>query len=402
MNTDEIKAIIREGENSHIEFKAEAVSNEGLAIPIISFLNGQGGMILLGVEDDGSITGIQDSIDKKLNAISQICQIRVKPPIIPIIDTYTIEGQSIIAITVEKGTQKPYYLIKNERTLFYIRVGTTCRLASPEQIAILYASHPIVHYDVSPVPEMPVDNLDERRILQYFTEIKKLTDKYYQDHRNNLYLTSRIAVNLSERMVATLAGGLLFGREPSQFILSAGIRCAVFEGKTKDYTMLDQKFLDMPLLPYNPNAISVEYGMIEQAVQFVEFNTKTRSFLQGIQRVTIPEYPVETVREVLTNALIHRDYSLQGGQIQLLLFSDRMEVHSPGKLPNTLTLEMIKNGASYARNPVLMKFIENYGYVEHLGLGIPEKIIKPMLDRGCPEPEFIDNGYEFIVILRKE
>lgn len=99
--------------------------------------------------------------------------------------------------------------------------------------------------------------------------------------------------------------------------------------------------------------------------------------------------------------MIHRDYSLYGGQIQLLIFSDRLEIRSPGKLPNTLTIDMIKEGASYTRNPVLMKFAENYGYVEHLGMGIPEKIIKPILKLGYPAPEFIDNGYEFIVILRK-
>jgi len=71
-------------------------------------------------------------------------------------------------------------------------------------------------------------------------------------------------------------------------------------------------------------------------------------------------------------------------------------------LPNTLTIEMIMNGASYARNSILMKFVENYGYVEHLGLGIPEKVIKPMLDRGYPEPGLTDNGYEFVVTLNKE
>ncbi len=88
----------------------------------------------------------------------------------------------------------------------------------------------------------------------------------------------------------------------------------------------------------------------------------------------------------MTNALIHRDYSLQDGQIQVLIFSDRLEIRSPGKLPNTLTIDMIKNGASYTRNPVLMKFAENYGYVEHLGMGIPEKVIKPMLKQGYPTP----------------
>ena len=90
-----------------------------------------------------------------------------------------------------------------------------------------------------------------------------------------------------------------------------------------------------------------------------------------------------------------------GGQIQLLVFSDRIEVRSPGRLPKTLTMEMIQTGASYARNPILMKFAENYGYAEHRGLGIPEKIVRPTLENGHPPPEFLDTGYEFAAILRK-
>jgi ATP-dependent DNA helicase RecG len=403
MNLYELKKLIQEGESSHVEFKSEVVSNEELAITITSFLNGQGGVILLGVEDDKEITSIAGSLDKKMNAINQICQNRVKPPIIPILDTFTVvENKVIISITLEKGIQKPYYLIKNEKTLFYIRVGTISRLASPEQIAVLYASHPNVHYEISPVPTFPTNYLDERRIRHYFIKIKTLTEKFYRERRENLLINARIAVYLADNQpVATLAGGLLFGRESSRFIPSAGIRCAAFDGRIKEYTMLDKRFIDIPILPYEYDGVLVESGMIEQAIQFVESNTKKRSIMQGIKRVDLSEYPLESLRETITNALVHRDYSLIGGEIQLLVFSDRLEIRSPGKLPNTLTIDMIKNGASYTRNPVLMKFAENYGYVEHLGMGIPEKIIKPMLEQGSPEPDFIDNGYEFIVILKK-
>lgn len=401
MNTHDVKNLIHEGENSQVEFKSAAVTNEELAITMIAFLNGQGGLILLGVEDNGWISGITDSLDQKMNAINQVAQNRVKPPIIPILDTFIIDQNPIISITIEKGLHKPYYLIKHEKTLFYIRVGTTCRLASLEQIAILYASHPYVHYEVSPLPDMSLKYLDERRIRHYFIEIKKLTEKHYQDRKENLWQNARITVTLADNMVATLAGGLLFSPEPSRFIPAAGIRCAAFAGKTKDYAMLDKKFIDAPLLPYENDGILIETGAIEQAIQFVESNTKQSTMMQGIKRIDKPTYPLETLREVITNAVVHRDYALYGGQIQLLIFSDRLEIRSPGKLPNTLTIEMIKTGASYTRNPVLMKFAENYGYVEHLGMGIPEKIIKPMLDMGYLEPELIDNGYEFIVILKQ-
>ena len=401
MNADDVHALLRKGENSRLEFKSDAVSNEELAIAMVSFLNGQGGTILLGVEDNAAVAGISGSTDKRMNAIYQVCQNRVKPPVIPEIDAIDVKGKTVLAISLEKGVQKPYYIVKNEKTLYYIRSGTTCRLATPDQIAILYANHPAVHYDVSPAPEVDLDHLDERRIRQYFTEIKHLTEKQYLDRRIPLCLASRIAATIEDRAVATLAGVLLFFREPSQFAASAGVRCAVFKGAHKDYAMTDHKFLDGPLTPYSPGGVNVEYGLIEDAIRFVESNIRTVSYMKGIRRISEPEYPIETLRESITNALVHRDYALLGGQIQVLIYSDRIEIRSPGRLPNTLTLEMVQTGASFARNPVLMKFVENYGYVEHLGLGVPEKIIKPMLDRGYPHPEFIDNGYEFVVVLRK-
>ena len=401
MISDNIVEILKTGENSRIEFKSEAVPNKELVIVMVSFLNTQGGTIILGVEDDGTISGISLTIDEKMNAIYQICQNQVRPPVIPEINVIKIQNKNIFTITLEKGNQKPYYILKNEKTLFYIRSGTTCRLATPEQIAILYANHPAVHYDVSPVPEMRLEYLDQRRIQQYFTKIKALPEKQYTDRREHLCVASRIAAKMDDSMVATLAGVLLFAQEPSGFVASAGIRCAVFDSKHKDYKMQDHKFLDAPLIPYSSGSIMVEYGLIEQAVRFVETNTRTATYMQGIRRIEEPEYPLETIREVITNALIHRDYALTGGQIQVMIYTDRIEVRSPGSLPNTLTMDMIKIGASYSRNPVLMKFVENYGYVEHLGLGIPEKIVKPMLERGYSHPEFIDNGYEFMVILKR-
>ncbi len=402
MNADDVQALLAKGENSRVEFKSDAVSNEELAIVMVSFLNSQGGVILLGVEDNAAVSGISGSTDKRMNAVHQICQNRVRPPVIPEINAIPVQGKTVLAVSLEKGVQKPYYIVKNEKTLYYIRSGATCRLATPEQIAILYANHPAIHYDASPSPEADLDHLDQRRIRQYFTEIKHLTQKQYAERRISLCIASRIAANIDEhRAVATTAGVLLFAQEPSRFVASAGVRCAAFAGERKDYDMTDHRFLDGPLTPYTSGGATIEYGLIDRALQFVESHIRTPSRMEGIRRISEPEYPIETLREAVTNALVHRDYALLGGQIQLLVFSDRIEIRSPGRLPNTLTMEMVQTGASFARNPVLMKFVENYGYVEHLGLGVPEKIIRPMLDRGYPHPEFIDNGYEFVLILRK-
>ena len=401
MNPKKLKEIINDGESSTLEFKRDSISGEELAIVLISFLNSQGGTLLVGVEDDEQISGITGDIDTQLNRISQICHSTVKPAIIPEINVIKIQDKNVISVYVEKGLQKPYYLIKKEKILFYIRVGTTSRLASPEQIAVLYSNHPLVHYELTPVLELTLDLLDDRLMEHYFFSLKKISSENFYKNKEKLLKNSCLATRVAEQYVATLAGGLLFCPEPGQFISSAGIRCAAFRGTTKDYSMLDKKFIDVPILTYKKEEITMREGLIDFALHFIEKNTKVSSRMDGIRRIDTPEYPYEALREAVTNAVVHRDYSLIGGQIQVLIFSDRIEIRSPGRLSNSLTIEMIEDGASYPRNPVLMKFAENYGYVEHLGLGIPEKIIKPMLKMAYPKPEFIDTGYEFVVILRK-
>jgi Predicted transcriptional regulator containing an HTH domain and an uncharacterized domain shared with the mammalian protein Schlafen len=129
-------------------------------------------------------------------------------------------------------------------------------------------------------------------------------------------------------------------------------------------------------------------------------NMKAPSAINGMKRDEKEEYPVLVLREAIVNTLVHRNYSISGSKIRILMFDDRIEFHSPGRLPNTVTIDKMKVGISYARNPFLVKYMENLRFIDQLGRGIP-MILKSMKEAGAKEPLLQELGEEFILTVYK-
>ena len=138
------------------------------------------------------------------------------------------------------------------------------------------------------------------------------------------------------------------------------------------------------------------------ARDFVRRNTEPASWLEGAQRHERWEYPEEAIREILVNALVHRDYSISGTDILLSIFPNRLEIQSPGRLPNTVTIEGMKSGMRYARNQTLVNVMRDYGYVDARGMGIRNKVFPGMRAHNGTEPELIEEESRFTVRLWKE
>lgn len=203
-------------------------------------------------------------------------------------------------------------------------------------------------------------------------------------------------------VVPTLAGMLLFGLEPKRFLPKAGITAVAYPGVEKDYATIEHAVLRGPLVRLASQAgDEVEGGLSDQAMYFIHRNTRVTATLDVTRRVDRREYPDDAVREALLNALIHRDYSIAGTDVELSLYSDRLEVISPGRLPNTITVERMKAGCRFARNELLKETMRDYGYVESRGMGIPRRMLKSAIEHGLPEPELIEEETRFIVRLRK-
>lgn len=145
----------------------------------------------------------------------------------------------------------------------------------------------------------------------------------------------------------------------------------------------------------------VEDGIIDQATHFVLRNTGTTAYLDGGRRIRVPVYPPEAVREAITNAVAHRDYTITVTDVELSLYRDRLEVISPGRLPNTVTVAKMKQGYRAARNELIKEILRDYGYVEHRGMGVRRKLIQGMREHNGTEPDLIETEDRFIVRLWK-
>ena len=198
-------------------------------------------------------------------------------------------------------------------------------------------------------------------------------------------------------LVATTDGILLFGRTPKRFLPQSGIRAVCFPGTEPDYATRADENLRGPMVSLRAaNGDIIEAGLVEQAWDFVRRNTTPIANIEDTQRVDSWQYPESVVREAVVNALVHRDYSIAGTDIMLEIYSNRLEITSPGRLPNTITPDGMKAGARYARNQTLVNIMRDYGYAEARGMGVRNKIIPGMFANiTALSPDLIEDDKSF-------
>jgi ATP-dependent DNA helicase RecG len=401
MTKTELFEIIDNGENSGVEFKRDTIDNRALAKELVAFANLQGGRVLLGVADDGTIAGI--TRDRLGEWVMTACRDKIRPEIIPYFEILKdVEpGKDVAVVSVERGWSVHCHLHENHRS-YYIRVFDVTREASPEELERLFQQRGAFRLEIRPVSGTSMDDLDMRRIRDYFERVRGQAMPVTDDIEawQKLLINTEFLVRQDERTPATIAGLLLFSQNPNKFLPQAGIDAAAYPGKEKDYATKERLAIRGPLTPLFGHKSLLENGLVEQAIEFVRRNTGVSARLaDGARREEIRAYPEEAVREAIVNALVHRDYLLSGTDIELSIYEDRLEVISPGKLPNGITPERMIVGCRASRNQLLKDVMRDYGYLEHMGMGIPRKIIKNMLEHNGTMPELIEEGERFIVRL---
>jgi ATP-dependent DNA helicase RecG len=393
----ELLEIIRNGENSGVEFKRDVVQAYDLAKELVAFSNHSGGVVVLGVEDDGTISGLtRNDIEEW---VMTVCRDKIRPAIIPFFEMVRdVEpGRHVGVVRVTRGFDV-HTVWHNNRNTYYIRVGTQSREPSPEELRRLFAQRGSFRAELRPVSGAKLDDLDLRRLLDYFGRIRQQNVPRDDDTAGWEALLVNTEIMTEEGV--TIGGMLLFGKTPNRFLPHAGIDAVAFPGKDKDYAARERAALRGPMTPLrSPRGELVENGLIEQALDFARRNTPVTSKLEGGRRIEIPMYPAEAVREAVVNAVIHRDYLLTSTDIELAIYSDRLEIISPGKLPNGITPERMRAGTRAARNQLLKDVMRDYGYLEHMGMGVPRKIILGMLQHNGTDPELIEQGERFLMRL---
>lgn len=386
----EITSILKNGENSFVEFKEASVSPQTIAEEIVAFSNVRGGHIFVGVTDEGAVSGIDPSRKKELEeTVMNICRTSIIPPVVPLYENIKIGRDWIVKITTPEGLEKPYRTVRGK---YLIRVGSTKRISSREELLRLFQNALIYHIDDRPVIGPTREDIDINKISRYFSDVYELCwDEMEPDEQQSLLLNSCILAPFESRIYATIAGLLFFAlvKRPfnalEQYLPHAGIQFVAYEDEDME-NILDR----LECFETCPEAI-------DSVVQKIRLNWKTPSRIEGLQREEV-SFPLKVFRELIVNAVVHRDYSLQS-RIQIRMFPGRIEIISPGRLANTVTVEKMKAGISIPRNPILLKFMQTYRYADQLGRGIPMTIRAVKKMPGF-DLEFMERDERFWAVLK--
>ena len=406
MNKIELLQLIANGENSGLEFKRDDIDNRVLAKELVAFANLLGGIVLLGVEDDGSISGIaRPNLEEW---VMTACRDKIRPEIIPFFEVVRdVEpGKDVAIVSVGRGWGV-HIVWHNAHRTYYIRVGTQSREASPEELERLFQQRGGFRLELRPVSGSSLPDLDRRRLKDYFarTRSQDVPQDADEEGWRTLLVNTEIMLQEGGRALRRWAGCSCSGIFPTgsfprpawtPWPIRAATRTMPPRSVSPCAPMVSLFQIDL-----GGKVAIAESGLVEQAIEFVRRNTEVTSRLQGGVRVDRWTYPEPAVRETIVNALVHRDYLLSGTTIELSIYADRLEVISPGRLPNGITPARMKTGCRAARNQLLKDVMRDYNYLEHTGLGVPRKIVKGMMEYNGTQPDLIEEEERFIVRLWK-
>ena len=378
MDKDQILEVIESGETQEVELKQSFHSSQDFSKLICGFANTYGGMVIVGVDAKKNSVGIKDDIDQLQQKISAAAQ-AISPPIVPQIRVYTIEGKNIIAVIVQKAIDNTFHTFQG---VVYVKVGSTLKKIEGNQLVDFLRSKQILSFDEI-ASDATIKDIDTEKIKEYL-KVRGHEDFLKHKSVENFLISSKLASKNGSLKIKN-AGLLFFGKEPAEFFPQIEIKLAQFDGIEPVKIISHQMFQDDPV------------SSIEKSLSFVKKNlTKSIEITDKAKREEKHEYPIDVVREAIVNAVAHRDY-FSKDSIQIYLFSNRIELTSPGSLPIGLPRELFGT-LSVRRNPIIYRLLRDYGYVEGLGSGVP-RMINSMREQGLKDPEFGIYEHFFRIVL---
>jgi ATP-dependent DNA helicase RecG len=314
-----------------------------------------------------------------------------------------VNDKKVVIIMIDMGLSKPYVLRHAQRESVFIRVGSTSRQATREEQMRLFQEGGLLHVEGLPVAGTRFEHLDGRRIEDYFVRIRRLEPfPQAEAEWTQLLVNLEYMSDQKEPPVCTIAGLVVFGRKPKRFLPQAGLEWVVFPGLEKDYDTRDRATLDGPLVALcDKEGEQMEDGLLDLLMNKVrQHASREQLSVNHLTRKLVWDFSPEAVREAVINAFVHRDWT-RPTDIEVSCYRDRMEIISPGALPNNVTVERMKQGLRIPRNPILIQTLKDYGYVEHIGMGVRNKIIRGMRQHNGTEPDFEADEMQLLVRLKR-
>jgi ATP-dependent DNA helicase RecG len=360
---------IKRGEDSRRQFKKNVTNADSVAADMVAFSNGDGGVMLIGVCDDGSIAGLTSEDIHRLNQlISNAASQNVQPAINPTTENIMTDSGLVMVVDIPSGINKPY---QDKNGVFWVKSGADRRKAtSREEIQRMFQRAGLIHADAMPVPGLTVDDMDWGYFKRFYEKrFKKTLD-------DEPIAAQRILenMNLLGGGFLTVSGALLFAKNPQYKYPVSIVKAAVFDStdvNTDNYS--DSREFEGKL-----------EDVYQQTLFFILNNLRHVQGGQGRNSIGIPEIPHEAIEEIVVNALVHRDYFI-ASNIRVFIFRDRVEIISPGHLPNNLTVENIKTGNSNQRNQVLASYASHILPYRGIGTGVAYALEKH------PHIDFVDD-----------
>ncbi len=379
MDWPELQRRVERGEDLHTEFQQMRIHPDDLAASLVAFANTDGGQIIFGVTDQRQILGVENP-DELLRLVDNVALNNCEPPLTVVQETVQTPYGAVVVVHVPKGDQRPY---RTNRGDFFIRTTTGRRRASRQELLRLFQTAESLFYEETLILRAGWEDIDVGAFTRFCAQALGET----QAEPDVLLANWRLLRERQGRKYPTIAALLLFGREPQEYLPYAYITAARIPGRDTWGEPSDRKRIDGTL-----------FQMLEDAARFLNIHLRTAHRIQGFEPETYPELPEKALREVVVNALVHRDYTIHA-PIRLFITDDRVEVRSPGLLPNTVTVEMIKAGLAHVlRNPLLYSFFVRAGFVTDTGNGFRRAmlLVKKAVGR---EPDIREEGNETVVVL---
>lgn len=373
---ENFRQLIVQGRNAQMDWFSGDAPITSIAATLVAMANHQGGNLLVGI-DDGEISGVSDP-DTVIDQILQAALAIDPPLIIPMPHVTQLKGKTVVVAHIPPGMPHVYSL--DGRYLF--REGTANAALNPRDLRRLLLQRGELSFESEIARGASLDDLDWDKARAYAASLSGFSETKVEE----VLVNRGCLAGQDGQFRPTNAGILLFGKDPQRYIRGAEITAVRFAGETMSDTFSRQDILGT--LP----------DQIRRAETFlIDHLRKGVQLRHTMERDERFEYPMEASRELVVNAVAHRDYSIDGDGIRLFIFSNHMEVSSPGGLPGPVTIANIKD-ERFSRNPAIVQVLADMGFIERLGYGV-DRVIELMHQQHMREPEFVETGRGFRALL---
>lgn len=373
----EVQNLLDQGMGQNLHWFPEDVTPARLGAILAGMANASGGQVLLGIAPrTREVHGILQPVEV-MDQVFQAALLADPPLVLPIPVYLAYHGKQVLQINVPHGLPNVYSVDGR----YWVREGAQTNPLAARRMRQLLMERGALHFESRPLPGATLNDLDPGQVAAYIARLGLPANEPWEQ----VLLRRGCLVRQDDKLCPTNAAILLFGRFPQQWLPSASILAARFPGPA-----FGDEFIKQDLTGCLPD-------QLRQAEAFLQQNLRSVVRMAGLERQETPEYPYQAVRELLVNAVAHRDYNLQGDTIHLHIFSDHLEIHSPGGLPGPVNLSNLLD-ARFARNAVITQVLSDLGFVERLGYGL-DRVVSSMRQQMLRPPRFEELGGAFRVTL---